>query len=131
MKNSAFPRRYFARDIGHYVKSPELAMAVWQRLRLDPNKWPTRLTWYATDMEVLGTDSIRLFVYDMEDNFYGGIGKQIYEQVVTEFAPAEKLMLDQLVLDIYSSLAEDELQKREDAARVAKILEIRKEMFGI
>jgi len=128
---SPFPYRYYAYDNGHFVTSPDLALNVWHRLRVDPNKWPTRLTWYAVDMEVLSPDSIRLFVYDIEDSFRGGIGKKIYEEVITEFTPAELKILDQLVLGIYTSLAEDELERREKRLREMQIINLRKEMFGV
>lgn len=131
MRPNTFPVRYYAHDNGHFVTSPDLALSVWHRLRMDPNKWPTGLTWYAVDMEVLSPNSIRLFVYDMKDSFRGGIGKKIHEEAVTEFTPAELKMLEKLVLSIYTSLAEDELERREKRQREMQIINLRKEMFGV
>lgn len=125
-----FPYRVYAYDMGTWVQSPDLAQAVWHRLRVDPNKWPRRLTWYAADMEILSPESIRLFVYDIEDNFRGGFGKKIYEEVITEFTTAETVMLDRMVRDIYTEAAEAEFQRREEAARTEKIMALRKELFG-
>lgn len=128
---NVFPYRVYARDMGLWVQSPDLAQAVWHRLRVDPNKWPRRLTWYAADMEILSPESIRLFVYDIEDNFRGGIGKKIYEEVVSEFTTAEIVMLDRMVRNIYTAAAEAEFQRREDAARTEKVMALRKELFGV
>lgn len=131
MKRDVFPVRYYAQDMGTWVNSPELALSIWHRLRLDINRFPRKLIWYAVDMEVLSPGSVNLFVYEMADSFSGGIGKKIYEETITEFTVVEEIMLQRLVEGIYTSAAEDELLRREDEERMKKILEIRKEMFGV
>lgn len=120
---SIFPIRYYASDI-HYAVSPELAELVWRRVAAGR-------TWYAADMEILSKDSIKLFVYDIEDSFSGGIGQKIFETTVKEFTPKEQTVLDNLILERYTKLAADEYKEREDAALKAKILIIRKELFGV
>lgn len=82
-------------------------------------------------MEILSPESIRLFVYDIDDNFRGGIGKKIYEEVVNEFTTAEDAMLDRMVRDIYTAAAEAEFQRREETARTEKVMALRKELFGV
>lgn len=130
-KRNIFPVRYYAIDMGTWVDSPKLALDVWTRTRVDIARHPKKITWYATDLEVLTPTSIRLFVYGMADSLYGGIGKKIYEEVITDFTKDEKAFLDEMVLGIYTTAAEEELQRREDDRRERKILSIRKELFNM
>lgn len=122
---NVFPYRFYASDKYGWADCPELSKLLWNRLR------PKAFTWYATDMEVLSPTSVRLFAYEMADNFSGGIGGQIYETVVTEFTKEEKVALDKAVLRIYNNAAEAELERREEAARLNKISTVRKELFGV
>jgi hypothetical protein len=126
-KRAPFPWRAYCVDNYGWANCPTLAKMVWQRLRhsLAPN-----LTWYAVDMEVLSPESIKLFVYEIADSFSGGIGQRIFETVVTEFTDKEKEELDKVVLGIYTGLAEEEYERRQEDERRAAILEIRKHMFG-
>jgi hypothetical protein len=127
----AFPWRAFCVDNYGWANCPTLAKMVWMRLRLDPNKVPAKLTWYAVDMEVLSPESIKLFVYEIADSLHGGIGERIFETVVTEFTDKEKEELDKVVLSIYTGLAEEELERREQRQRELQIMNIRKELFGV
>lgn len=123
-----FPTRFYCADNYGWAECPPLAKMVWQRLR---RSLGSKLIWYGVDMEVVSPTSINLFVYEIADNFSGGIGKRIFETVVTEFTSEEKTLLDKVVLGIYTSHAEDELQRREDEERMKKILAVRMEMFGV
>lgn len=125
---SPFPYRFYCVDNYGWADCPPLARMVWLRLRktLAPD-----LTWYGVDMEVLNPESIKIFVYEIEDNFRGGIGNRIYETTVVEFTPAEIKVLDDVVLRIYTEAATDEFTRREEAERKKKVLAIRKEMFGV
>jgi hypothetical protein len=125
MTRKVFPQRVRCHDMGSWVSSPYLANSIWMRIR------PKGLTWYCADLEILSPTSVRLFVYDMEDNFHGGIGKMIAERVIEELPPKEQAMLDELVLKIYTQEAKDELIRREERLRQQQIISIRKEMFGV
>lgn len=124
-----FPRRYYASHADGWANCPPLSQAVWRRIRQQPAL--KNIRWYATDLEVLNEDSIRLYVYDMDDLYAGGIGERIHEEVITEFADKEKQMLDELVLAIKTEAAEDELVRREARQRELDVVRIRKELFGI
>jgi len=123
--NAIFPTRFYAHDMGNWVQSPELARSIWMRIR------PKDLIWYATDLEILDPNRIQLFVYEMKDTFYGGIGRKIYDTEVMEFTPGEKDMLDKMVLGLYTNAAEEVLTELEEAARMKEILAIRKNLFGV
>ena len=41
------------------------------------------VTWYAADIIVNSDTEIEFVVYDMKDNFYGGVGKEIYRVPAT------------------------------------------------
>lgn len=125
---SVFPYRCYAHDNGFFANQPQLARSVWMRIRttVAPN-----LTWYATDMEILSPESIHLYVYDMADNFHGGIGKQVFDLVITEFTRGESKMLEDAVRRIYTEAAEEEFERRERRHRELQIINIRKEMFGV
>jgi hypothetical protein len=97
---------------------------VWQRIR------PEGFTWYATDFQLTSPTSIRLFVYDMADNYDGGIGALIHEQEITEFTIGEQVMLQDAVLRLQTQYAEEELERREKRHRDNVIVGIRKELFG-
>lgn len=124
MNKSVFPVRFWCVDNRGWAQCPELAKMVWLRIK-------NGLIWYATDMEILSPNSIKLFVYDMADPFHGGIGKVIYKTTITEFTDKERELLNQIVEGIYTDAADAEVTRREDAERQKKVLEIRKEMFGI
>ena len=121
-QSNAFPFKIYAHDNGHFVTSPALAKSVWAN-------HPKKKTWYAADFRVLSPTAIQLFVYDMHDSLHGGIGKEIFNEVITELTENEQKMLDELVLSRYTDMAETELCRREDAARKKKIMKIRKELF--
>jgi hypothetical protein len=125
--NNPFPVRIHCSDKYGWADCPKLAKALWLRLRpeLAPN-----LIWYGADMEILSPTSVKLFIYEMEDTFYGGIGKKIFETVVTDFTPVEKAMLERDVMNIYNRVAEDEYERREEVKRKLVINQIRREMFG-
>lgn len=125
MKN-VFPKRFYADDRGSWACSPELAKTIWMRLREKE-----KLSWYACDMQITSPTSLTLFAYDMADSCYGGIGKRIFTQEITELTPDEQLMLDEHVLHMYSDAAAAEFDNRQLAAQEKKILKIRKEMFGV
>lgn len=125
---SAFPVRFYCSDNYGWADCPQLARAVWMRLR---NSLAPQLIWYAADMEVLSPTSIRLYVYEMADNFRGGIGKCIYETTVDEFTTDERVMLSWTVVGIYTRLAEVAFSAAEEKKRNDQILKLRKEMFGV
>lgn len=120
-----FPIRYYAHDNDHFVQSVKLAEMVWKRIR------PQGMSWYCADMDILDPTSIKIYVYSVQDSFRGGIGERIHEEVITEFTPDEKELLDKNVLNIYQAEATSVLEAREETARQEKILQIRKEMFGV
>lgn len=128
---SVFPHRVHCSDTYGWADCPRLSKLVWHRLRLDPNRVPAKLTWYATDLEILSPKSIKLFVYEIEDNFRGGIGDRIFETVVTDFTAEEEMVLQSMITNLYTAAAADELQRREDDERMKKILAVRMEMFGV
>lgn len=125
----AFPRRFSANHDFGYADSPRLARAVWMRVK--NTLAPPNMTWYATDMEVLSPTSIRLFVYDIEDTFHGGIGERIFEAVITDFTDDEQAMLNTAVLEIYTEHAVVEFENRETQKYKNAVMAIRKEMFGV
>lgn len=123
MKN-VFPVRIYAREIGHSAMSPPLAQKIWSRLR-------EKTSWYACDMEITSPTSLTLFVYDMSDSYWGGIGKKILTREIDVFTVEEQILLSEHVLTIYSNAAAAEFDKRQLAAQEKKILKIREEMFGV
>jgi hypothetical protein len=82
-------------------------------------------------MEILDENSIKLYVYDIADNYSGGIGERIHEEVVTEFTAEERAVLDEYVLELKTDAAATELGKRKAAEQMRQILEVRKELFGV
>ena len=127
MSKKIFPVRFYTVDYGTWISSPELAKKVWNRIRKDY----LSLTWYCADFEVLSPTSIHLYVYDIENSVWGGKGKKIFDMIITELTAEEQAMLDIQVLAIYTEAANDELARQEEHARIAKVLEIRKQMFGV
>jgi hypothetical protein len=125
MTRNVFPVKFHCSDTYGRADCPALAKMVWMRIR-DPG-----FTWYGVDMEVLSAESIMLHVYEIADNFSGGIGQRIYSTLVTEFTPREVEELDKVVLSIYTSAAVEELERRERRQREMAIINLRKEMFGI
>ena len=125
-KLNIFPHRYYCVDRPGYTDSPRLARMVWDRIRAG-----SKMGWYAVDMEILSENSINLYVYDMADNFHGGIGDRIYEQVVTEFTEVEQALLDEYILDLKTAAAFEEFEKREEEKRNKAVIKIRKELFGV
>ena len=130
MKN-IFPVRIFAHDVGTWVSSPRLAEMIWARIRKDPERFKKPLIWYAADLEVLSTESVCLFVYDMKDSCCGGIGDCIYTEVLSEFTDPEKEALNEIITNIYTNEAEAEYDRRKEEERQKIILSIRKELFGV
>lgn len=126
--NNIFPIRFYAYDPYGWAQCPAPSKDIWMRIRKNvaPN-----LTWYATSFELINPNSIRLFVHEMADNFSGGIGRIIHEELVTEFTEQEKKIIDKIILDEYTKKADDELVRRETKEREEKVLAIRKEMFGV
>lgn len=122
---NVFPVHFHCHDMGKWVQCPELATRIWNRVR------PKNFSWYCVDLEVLSPEKVKIFVYDMENMTFGGIGKQIHEQEIVEFTPAECVILDKMVESIYTAAAEVEFQKREEAARTEKIMELRRQLFGV
>lgn len=120
-----FPVRIYAQELEYSVFTPELAQSVWMRQR------PTGMIWYCADFEIITPTSIRLFVYDMRDNFHGGIGDCIHEVEVDKFTPAEEAMLARHVMKVYTDRAAEELRRREDEEYIRKVELVRKEMFGV
>lgn len=119
-----FPFNMYAHDHGNYVTSPELAQAVWMRLR-------DGRSWYATDCEVTGESSITLRVYCMADSFYGGIGKMVHEMEVKEFTKGEKAFLTKAIAEHATWLARKEFIRIQEEKENAEILELRKKLFNI
>ena len=120
-----FPHRYYCSHNFGWADCPRLSKAVWHRIR------PKGKSWYATDMEILDENSIKLYVYDIADNYSGGIGERIHEEVVTEFTAEERAVLDEYVLELKTDAAATELGKRKAAEHIRQILEVRKELFGV
>lgn len=125
---SVFPHRLYCSDTYGWADCPRLSNMVWRRIR---TKVAPDLRWYATDMEILCPKSIKIFVYEIDDNFRGGIGERIFETVVTEFTPEEEMVLQSMVTNLYTSAAADELARREEEKRMKEIMSIRMEMFGV
>lgn len=119
-----FPRRFYTHDYETYTASPELAQMVWLRVR------PKGVSWYATDYEVVSPNEIRLFVYDMHSFTWGGVGKKIFEQNITEFTDEERAELKRVVHEIYEEAAEAEYERRQEELRRAEIARVRIELFG-
>lgn len=123
-----FPIRFYATDTYGWADCPKLAKVIWNRIRTSR---PQVKTWYGTDLEILSPDSIKLFVYDIADNFHGGIGDRIHEEVITDLTDTEFQILEDMVMNIYTSAAERELERREEEERKEKILNVRSELFGV
>jgi hypothetical protein len=126
-KHNIFPHRYYCSDRHGWGDSPRLARLVWDRIRT----LSTVSGWYAVDMEIISENSINLYVYDMADNFRGGIGARIHEQVITEFTTQEQALLDEYILELKTAAAAEEFHRREEDARNKAVMKIRKELFGI
>ena len=123
-----FPRRYCAHDTYGWADCPRLAKVLWDRIRAQSGN---QMTWYGTDLTIVDANTVQLFVYDIADNFHGGIGEQIHEETVTEFTKEEREILNRMVLEIYTELAEDELSRREIAEHNARVAAVRKQLFGV
>lgn len=91
---------------------------------------PKDLTWYATDCEILSPTEIKLYVYAMENNVYGGVGEKIFEKTVTEFTDEEREILKRVVQQIYLREAEAEYERRLEEQRRSEIAKIKVELFG-
>ena len=126
-KHNIFPHRYYCTDRHGWADNPILAKAVWSRIRTNS----TVSSWYGVDMEILSENSIILYVYRMADNFRGGIGDRIHEQVITEFTTQEQALLDEYILELKTATAAEELNRREEDARNLAVMKIRKELFGV
>lgn len=125
--DEVFPYRFYATDTYGWADCPQLAKMVWARLREQHYK----ITWYGVDFEIITPTSIRLFVYEIADNFRGGIGDRILELEISEFTAAEQAELEKNVLRVYQFKAEEEFARREEAQRAAAVVALRKEMFGV
>ncbi len=126
MKTPAlFPIRQSARDMGTWVDSPKLAELIWNRIR-------GKTIWYATDCQLLDADTVELFVYNMRDGATGGIGELIFGGTfpLSKFGDEERKLAREAILNAQTGIAQQEFIRREEAVRKAKILEIRKELFG-
>lgn len=119
-----FPFNMYARDHGTYVHSPELAQAVWMRLR-------DGQSWYAVECEVLSEQSIMLKVYGMEDAFYGGIGKKTHELEAVVQTEKEKELLRKAIESHATYLAKEEFARIQENKQNTEILILRKKLFNI
>lgn len=127
MSNNIFPIQLRATKPYTWVNNPRLAEMVWLRLRKDFKD----LTWYAVDIDLLSINSATLYVRDMADAFYGGIGEVILEISVTDFTEDEYKEIVKIQLREYTRAAEEEFEKRQEQERLEKIQAIRIELFGI
>ena len=120
-----FPFIQHAYDL-HYVVSPKLAERCWLRDRHSINQ---KLTWYGVDMLVKSATEITVFVRSMANSFHGGLGPVIFEY--------DPVLSKQNLLELASVIkkrqlewAEAELERREEAARIAAVEAVRFELFG-
>lgn len=125
-----FPLHYNCHDTYGWADCPALAKRVWMRIRttVAPD-----LIWYGVAMKIKSASHLSLYVYEIADSFSGGIGNQIFKCDVSRatLTPDECAMLDDLLIKAYTSYAESELDKREQAERQQQIVALRKELFGV
>jgi len=119
-----FPHRYYCSDRDGWARCPKLAEVVWNRVRGDRSR-------YAVDMEIISENSIKVYAYTMACNVYGGIGKCTHEQMVTEFTEVEQAMLDEYIIELKTTAAAEEFEKREEEKKNKAVMKIRKELFGV
>ncbi len=124
--NHGFPHTIHCFEFGggNVVTDP-LARKIWQRVR------PPEMSWYALDLTLNSPTEVRISVFNIRDNFYGGVGEQIHEVTVTEFTESEKKDLDDLVMSLYTTWAGEELERQEEQARQKKIMDMRMKLFGV
>ena len=120
-----FPKRYWASDKHGWADMPEPARKIWMRIR------PAGLTWYAVDFTIVNKDCVKLYVYDMLDNVYGGIGKVIHTVEVTEFTDSERAVLDERIEALKWAAAERELERQLEAERRKQVQVIKDQLFGV
>ena len=125
--NKIFPIHLRANHSYGYADCPKLAKLIWARHRVaHPN-----LIWYAVDCIVMGPLAVKVFICEIGDGSWGGIGKAILEFVVQEFTPEEQEALDKVLLDSYHTAAEDAIEMEEAALKMARVVAKRRAMFGV
>jgi hypothetical protein len=118
--NAMFPFTVRARDNGHVVTQPHC------RNSFQKQK-PKGKTWYAFDVTVHNRDrSCTFTVYDMEDNFHGGIGKEIckFDGILDENEYIE--LRDTRIIQMARVQEEAEYQ----AKRQERVTEIQKQLLS-
>lgn len=124
-----YPIRRMPTDKYGWSDDPPVARMMWTRLRGE-DEAIKRITWYGVGITIHSCDKVTLHVFDMADNVHGGIGDEIYSTDETRFTPREEEMIFAMIDHRKLELAELEYNRRKEQARIAAILEVKKEMFG-
>jgi hypothetical protein len=121
-----FPIRLHARDMGSWADNPKLAELIWHRIR-------GQTIWFATDCQLLDANTVELFVYEMRDMVFGGIGEKFFSGTfpLSKFGDEERKLAQEIITGAQTEIAQQEFIRRESAERQQRILEIRKELFGV
>lgn len=123
MAHTLFPVRIQCFDNGHYVSNPEVAESIWMRTK-------DKISWYALDAEILSETSVRVIVYDIANNFSGGIGKEKHRFETSELTPDELAMVQKAIAVKQRRIAEDVYEDRLEEEKNREIEKIRIELFG-
>lgn len=125
-----FPIKHTPIDRHGWSEDSPLARAMWMRLR-EEDKECKGITWYGVGITIHSVEKVTLHIFDMADNVFGGIGSEIFSTDVTRFTMREEEMLRAMAEDRMLHLAELEYNRRQEQARIAAIVTVRKEMFGV
>jgi hypothetical protein len=90
---------------------------------------PKDMVWYGYDTIINSKTEVEFVVYDMADNAYGGIGKQIASLKATVPSELTNNAVDQKIISLARSRRATELQLAEDAI-VSRYTEELREAFS-
>ena len=146
-QDKVFPIRLYANY--HSGWADELSRKIWMRLKAENREVPVeshfgevimtpanKVTWYAVDCEITAPGRVELYVYDMKESFHGGIGKKIISMEVDvpagprDAPSAEYQLVQKHIRDREYTIAEDELRRRKEEARIKELEDVHRELFG-
>lgn len=116
---SFFPFTLHAVETPHYTSSPHAFRDAFLKAKGE------LAGWYAYDVTVKSRTAVEFTVYDMRDNFYGGIGKQIARFATKVSAAVTADAVERRIRDFAEVRRRDELQAAEDAIIAGYVDELR------
>lgn len=108
--NKVFPFTVRSKDTGHFIIKPE---GFGDIVRSQRGKLFD--SYYAYDVTFIRATEVKIVVYDMFDNFRGGIGKEIASFEVEVELVRSKPHVDKRIHEMAKSLREEQLRLEEEA----------------